>query len=309
MRTYVRTLIQKTMIKIAKTIKIDTFHEDWLKSNHINFSDWVRNKLDEEIDQKNKSTIPNKLKAIILAAGKDPSLFPLTAEIPKTMLDVKGKTILLRQIEMLRMVGIQDIAIVRGYKKHQINYPNTIYFDNDNYEITGSLDSLLLAREFMDCDCIILYGDILFSIDILKKLVNENMTNVMVVDRGWKKHYQESQEEHPYKPELIAAFDKGQSTEVHNVGLDLPETDLTSEFIGLAKLSIRACSMLREFYDNVYIKNPNKRFHQSKRIREASIIDFFQELIDQGEKVTALEIWRDWIDVDNFEDYHRFSRH
>ena len=293
------------MIKVAKTIKINTSHEEWLKSNQINFSDWVRNKLDEAIDQKNKRTIPNKLKAIILAAGKDPSLFPLTAEIPKTMLDVKGKTILQRQIEMLRMVGIQDIAIVRGYKKHQINYPNTIYFDNDNYEITGSLDSLLLAREFMDCDCIVLYGDILFSIDILKNLVSENTTTVMVVDRGWQKHYQESQEEHPSKPELTAAFDRGKHTEVHNVGLGLPETDLTSEFIGLAKLSIRACSMLREFYDNVYIKNPNKKFHQSKRIREASIIGFFQELIDQGEKVTALEIWRNWIDVDSFEDYRK----
>ncbi len=293
------------MTKVAKTIKITIQHEDWLKSNQINFSEWIRKKLDEEIENINKKVLPKKFKAIILAAGKDPLLFPLTEDIPKTMLNVKGKTILQRQIEMLRMFGIQDIAVVRGYKKEQISYPNLVYFDNDDYEKTGSLVSLFHAKDFMDCDCIIIYGDLLFNKEVLKKLISAQADNILVVDRGWKKHYQESQEKHPFLPELTALFDQGKNVAVRTAGVGLPETESTTEFIGLSKISLNACSILNNLYENVYSVNHNKRFHHAKRIHEASLIDFFQELINQGEKISALEIWRNWIDVDTFEDYRK----
>jgi len=278
-------------------------HEEWLKSRRINFSEWIRRKLDEEIDKQFHTVDKNKFKAVILAAGKDTNLFPLTEDIPKTMLDIKGKPILQRQIEMLRRVGIDDIAVVRGYKKHQINFPNLVYFDNDDYENTGILASLFFAREFMDRDTIVLYGDILFEIKILKRLLEAQHHNILVVDRGWAKRYQESQENHPFPPELTILSDKGQGIEIKSAGEDVSDTFSTSEFIGLAKLSTKACSILRGLYQDVYCPDPYKEFHQAKQIRTASFLDFIQELINLGERISALEIWRDWIEVDTFEDY------
>jgi len=291
------------MTKIAKTIKISIRHEEWLKSQRINFSEWIRNKLDVEIDQQLQTVDKNKFKSVILAAGKDTNLFPLTEDIPKTLLDIKGKPILQRQIEMLQKVGIDDIAVVRGYKKHKINFPNLIYFDNDDYENTGILASLFFAREFMDRDTIVLYGDILFEIKILKKLLEAQHDNILVVDRGWERRYQESQENHPFPPELTILSNKGQGIEIKSVGEDVSDTVSTSEFIGLAKLSTKACSILRDLYQDVYCPDPYKEFHQAKQIRTASFIDFIQELINLGERISALEIWRDWIEVDTFEDY------
>ena len=291
------------MTKIPKTIKISIRHEEWLKSQRINFSEWIRNKLDDEIDQQLQTVDKNKFKSVILAAGKDTNLFPLTEDIPKTLLDIKGKPILQRQIEMLKKVGIDDIAVVRGYKKHKINFPNLIYFDNDDYENTGILASLFFAREFMDRDTIVLYGDILFEIKILKKLLEAQHDNILVVDRGWEKRYQESQENHPFPPELTILSNKGQGIEIKSVGEDVSDTVSTSEFIGLAKLSTKACSILRDLYQDVYCPDPFKEFHQAKQIRTASFIDFIQELINLGERISALEIWRDWIEVDTFEDY------
>ncbi|MBC8456378.1 MAG: phosphocholine cytidylyltransferase family protein [Deltaproteobacteria bacterium] len=291
------------MTKIPKTIKISIRHEEWLKSQRINFSEWIRNKLDDEIDQQLQTVDKNKFKSVILAAGKDTNLFPLTEDIPKTLLDIKGKPILQRQIEMLKKVGIDDIAVVRGYKKHKINFPNLIYFDNDDYENTGILASLFFAREFMDRDTIVLYGDILFEIKILKKLLEAQHDNILVVDRGWEKRYQESQENHPFPPELTILSNKGQGIEIKSVGEDASDTVSTSEFIGLAKLSTKACSILRDLYQDVYCPDPFKEFHQAKQIRTASFIDFIQELINLGERISALEIWRDWIEVDTFEDY------
>jgi len=157
------------MAKIAKTIKISFRHEEWLKNNKINFSEWVRLKIDEEIDLQSKSNGVNRFKAVILAAGKDKDLFPLTEEIPKTLLEIKGKTILQRQVELLRSAGIHDIAVIRGYKKEKINYSGLTYFDNDEYENTGSFVSLAIASEFIDRPTIVLYGDILFDIQSLMK--------------------------------------------------------------------------------------------------------------------------------------------
>ena len=289
------------MVKITKTIKIETYHEEWLKSKRINFSKWIRKKLNEEISQNLRGSNNEKIKAVILAAGKDKNLFPLTEDIPKTLLDVKGKTILMRQIEMLRSVGINNIAVVRGFKKHRIDFPNLKYFDNDEYEHTGSLASLFSSREFMDADTIILYGDILFEIETLKRLIESKGNTTLVVDRGWKKHYQDSQEGHSLPPELTTL--SGETEYIKTVGVGLRETNLTSEFIGLAKLSANACSILSDVYKNIYCQDRKQDFHSAKCIQKASFVDFIQELINRGEKVTALEIWRSWIDIDTFEDY------
>jgi len=298
----VRTYVQyNIMTKVAKTIKIETTHEEWLKSKNLNFSDWVRRKLDEEIRQSERGTGREPFKAVILAAGEDKSLFPLTEEIPKTLLDIKGKTILERQIQLLRSVGIHDIAVVRGYKKHRIDYPDLLYFDNDSYENSGSLVSLLLAKDFLDSDAIVLYGDILFESEILARLVESKEDTTLVVDRGWKKRYQDSKEGHALQPELTTLAEGDETTKV--VGIGMAESDLSSEFIGLAKLSVSSLKILNNVYKNIYLKNPEQKFHNSSSLRKASFLDFVQELIEQNENINALEIWRSWIDVDTFEDY------
>ncbi len=289
------------MVKITKSIKIETHHEEWLKSKRINFSEWIRGKLDDEINQTLVGNNKKEIKAVVLAAGKDKNLFPLTEDIPKTLLDIKGKTILERQIEMLRSFGINDIAVVRGYKKHKINFPNLKYYDNDHYENSGSLASLFSAREFMDRETIVLYGDILFEIETLKRLIESKGNTTLVVDRGWKKHYQDSQEVHPLLPELTSLSEE--TEDIKEVGVGLKETNLTSEFIGLAKLSANACSILSDTYNKVNCKDQKQKFHHAENIQRASFVDFIQELINCEEEVTALEIWRTWIDVDTFEDY------
>ena len=74
------------------------------------------------------------MQAIIIAAGPSSRLRPFTEDTPKTLLKIEGKTILQRILECFRNCGINDIAIVRGYKKEEITLPNITYFDNDNYE-------------------------------------------------------------------------------------------------------------------------------------------------------------------------------
>ncbi len=61
------------------------------------------------------------MKVIIVAAGLGSRLNPLTNDKPKGLLKIKGKSILERQLEILRQCGVRDISIVRGYKGEKIN--------------------------------------------------------------------------------------------------------------------------------------------------------------------------------------------
>ena len=54
--------------------------------------------------------------AIILAAGKGTRMKELTNDLPKPMLVVRGKPILLHIIDGLRAAGVTDFLLIVGYK-------------------------------------------------------------------------------------------------------------------------------------------------------------------------------------------------
>ena len=60
--------------------------------------------------------------AIILAAGASSRFAPLSYEIHKALVDVKGEVLIERQIRQLREAGIAPIYIVTGYKSEQFEY-------------------------------------------------------------------------------------------------------------------------------------------------------------------------------------------
>ncbi len=59
--------------------------------------------------------------AIIVAGGRGSRLWPLTKQMPKCMLPVKGKPIVCHQLELLRQYGLNNIIISLGYRGEQIS--------------------------------------------------------------------------------------------------------------------------------------------------------------------------------------------
>lgn len=54
--------------------------------------------------------------AIIMAAGLSSRFVPLSYEMPKALVNVKGEKLIERQIKQLQEAGIQEIIIITGYK-------------------------------------------------------------------------------------------------------------------------------------------------------------------------------------------------
>src|SRR5262249_42316797 len=124
-------------------------------------------------------------RAVIIAAGFEPQLMPLIRDRPKAMLEVKGRTILERQVATLGSCGIRDVVVVRGYKKEQIAAPGVRFVDNDRFAETGELYSLFGAEAALDGPFVFLYGDIIFEPGILEKLLRTRADVAVVVDRAF----------------------------------------------------------------------------------------------------------------------------
>ena len=87
----------------------------------------VRN---EEIKKMQKKISKSDTKALIIAAGLGSRLKKHTENLPKCMLDFNGKTLLQRQVQAYRDSGIDNITVIRGYKKEKINYKDLKYITN-----------------------------------------------------------------------------------------------------------------------------------------------------------------------------------
>jgi choline kinase len=138
-----------------------------------------------------------RVKAIILAAGRSTRLRPLTEDVPKCLLSLGDETLLDYQIRHLAKLNVERELIVVGYKRDLIvehitrseyDLPITIV-DNKVFHETDNAYSLLLALEQIDpaIDTIlVLDGDILFEFGLLSRLVQSPHDNVCIVDNEKK---------------------------------------------------------------------------------------------------------------------------
>jgi len=290
------------MTLISKTIKIDLEHEKWLESHpEINFSEWIRKKIDDSIDRERGNRGKRKIKAIIVAAGHDKRLGSLNENLPKCMLDVKGKTIIERQIENIRDCGIDDIIIVKGYKQEIINIQNVKYYINPDFENSGILSSLFFAKGEMNCDFIFIYSDIIFDKKILERLLKDNADISLAVDLDWKERYNDRVGQHAGEAELVEV----ESNRIIRIGKNIDLKKAHGEFIGLARFSKIGTETLKNCYKNALNSFKNKIFHESPSIEKAYFIDMIQEIIDDGFDVKNLDTYGDWMEIDTFEDYRK----
>lgn len=118
-------------------------------------------------------------RAIILSAGQGSRLLPLTAEMPKCMIDCSGRTLIEWQIRMLAACGVTDIHVVTGFMTETVEaeltrlaQPGltlTAHF-NPFYKVADNLGSCWIARGAMDGDFLILNGDTLVSRPLVERV-------------------------------------------------------------------------------------------------------------------------------------------
>jgi L-glutamine-phosphate cytidylyltransferase len=126
------------------------------------------------------------MKAIILAAGRGSRMKNLTEERPKCLVELRGVPLLDWQLAALREAGIEQIAIVTGYRRELLADRGLVEFHNPRWRETNMVSSLDCARKWLETgDCIVSYSDIFYSAEAVKLLMKSQAALAVVYDPKW----------------------------------------------------------------------------------------------------------------------------
>ncbi len=119
------------------------------------------------------------MQGLILAAGMGTRLGKCTEDIPKVMMEIQGKSLIMYALQRLYEQNVSETIIVVGYKKEYIlekcgdhyNEMKLTYVINDRYESTNNVYSFYLATKKIHDDLLMVEGDLIFSKELLDSAV------------------------------------------------------------------------------------------------------------------------------------------
>lgn len=276
-------------------------------------------------------------RAIIPGSGdhlNEYSMKDIASDIPMAMLDLSGKPLLVRQMEVLNQSGVRDVTFVGGYKREKVTVEGVKIAENPAWANTGEMVSIFSGDSRSDYlgRTLVGYSDILFDREALTKLLKCGEDIVLLVDRG----YDPARHTETRKLDLVSlaevsprsrsgrALDSGVHNRVTQIGKSIPPENAHCEFTGLALFSAKGWDLLRRGYEAATSQPADrsrgasagtaaapargtsvesKPFYEASSTARASLTDMIQNLIDQGHAVYAAEVSSGWMEIHSFDDY------
>lgn len=246
-------------------------------------------------------------KAIILAAGFGSRLMPLTANVPKTMVEYKGKKLIEYEIEALQSAGVKEIAVVGGYKFEVLKdfvknrFGINRFFENANYAHTNMLHSLFCAREFLceceaqKCDIIISYADIVYFTPCVELLLDSDAEFAICVDKQWQKLWEARFDDILGDAETLKMRESNGEHYITELGKKPKDlSDIEAQYMGLFKFSHSFLGKVIALYDSL---DKNAIF-DLQPYNNIYMTSFLQGLIDKYHNAKAVIVSGNWCEID-----------
>jgi len=251
-------------------------------------------------------------KAIVIAAGRGRRLMPYTDQMPKCLVPVDGRSILGVQLDAFRAHGVRDIVIIRGYLGDVLGARagelggGVRFLENPDWEHNNILESLFCAEEEIDGPVLLTYSDIIFTPEVVRRLVASEGDICLIIDRAFRDVYV-GRSDHPLPEAEVSDLDERGL--VRRVGKRaLPPEDAYGEFIGLAKLSAAGAGWMRDAWrelQGAYRGRETEPFQRAPSFRAAYLTDILQHLIEAGRPVHPVAIDGEWREIDTVQDLER----
>jgi phosphoenolpyruvate phosphomutase len=240
---------------------------------------------------------------IIPAAGiptLDRKLGRIFKDIPVSLIDINGKTLLRRNIMTLNKVGLKNLYVVAGYKKELFNGENCKIIENDHYQDKNILYSVLKAQDKFCKNTIVIYSDIIFHGDIIRQVVDEQTADVLLVMDSTCKLVKQRNK----NLEVVVTKEKKNIKKrnfnylysVVDVGSEIDDKIADGEFAGIVKFSKRASKELKKI-------NKNAKRYKGINIDNALLSNLIRLFIDMKYTVKALDVNSGWTEVHTLEKY------
>ncbi len=167
------------------------------------------------------------MQALILAAGRGSRLGDQAGGVPKCLLEVDRRPLIEHQIEALASCGIGPVGVVIGYGGDEVRETLGIKAEcvrNPRWSVTNSLYSFWLARDWVKEDVLILNCDVLFTPEIVERLLDVK-GDALAFDSGSGER----------REEMSVRVSDGCLTDMSKT---LPADQVSGENVGMIKLTL-----------------------------------------------------------------------
>jgi UDP-N-acetylglucosamine diphosphorylase / glucose-1-phosphate thymidylyltransferase / UDP-N-acetylgalactosamine diphosphorylase / glucosamine-1-phosphate N-acetyltransferase / galactosamine-1-phosphate N-acetyltransferase len=221
-------------------------------------------------------------RAVLLAAGRGTRMREMTVELPKPMLEVRGRPVLQHIVEGLRDAGVREFLIIVGYRADAVQ---NFFGDGSRYKIhiqyatqsvqDGTGRVVDLARNFVEQSPFILsYGDILVDPANYERFLDlpHDIEAIISVTRG----------EDTTKGGAVFLNDKMELVDLREKS---KPGEASSPWYNAGIYAFRS-----SIFDFTATLKPSPR-------GEYELTDAIRELAHSGKRVKALELTGEWADV------------
>lgn len=229
--------------------------------------------------------------AIILAAGSNNEVSHLVGDIPKNLIEINGSSILEIQLNVLHSLGIDNVCVVKGYKEEMFSIPGIKYYTNDSFEDKDILYSMFCAEKEFTEDILIIYGDVVFDKECLKRILTVKSDIAIGValplDQYKKKNINNLE---------LASIEPDNT--VSKIGKDnANDQAIQGQFSGIMKCTKQGIEILKNNYAYFKIYHP--------KYNDALISDLLENIIKLGVPVHSVLIDKGWVKINAEEDYRK----
>ena len=195
------------------------------------------------------------MKALILAAGRGKRMKSLTDQEPKCLVKLKGKPLIEWQLDAIRASGIDQIAVVTGYKSELIEPYNLTKFHNTRWFDTDMVSSLECAEKWLKMGpCIVSYSDIFYEASAVLSLMNCPAPLAVTYDLNWLWIWQNRFDNPLDDAETFLINCSKQIIEIGNKPYSLNEVQ--GQYMGLLRVTPRSWNQIVSFLKKL---SPNSR--------------------------------------------------
>jgi len=237
-----------------------------------------------------------KPKVILLVAGEGKRLRPYTLDRPKCMVEIDGSSLIDRQLTVLKAEGLDDIVMIGGYKADMLKREGIKLKINPRYYETNMVWTLFSAKEELEGDIVVSYGDIVYSREILQALLKSTADIAVTIDKDWESYWRVRNENPLDDAETLKLREDGMISEIGQKPKSLNEIE--GQYMGLMKFSAEGVRKIKEVFHTA-VDDGNLL---GKSVENAYMTDLLQAVIDSGQKITPVHVNGGWVEVDTVDD-------
>lgn len=237
------------------------------------------------------------MRGIILAGGRGARLGGLTQRCPKSLVKLLDIPLIDYVIRAMRSSGIEEIAIVTGYRAHEFNSYSEKKFHNSKWKENNIFGGLLCANEWLNqYECIVSYADIFYNSSFIKPLLNTESDLALAYDPDWlelwsKRFKRPEEDAETFSLQKGNVFLAGIGEKIYNL------SNVEGQYIGLFKITPKGWGDILEVMSAT----------EGALAEHCDMTQVFRCMLSDEKKIEAVAVSGPWGEVDNESDLRLYE--